>query len=202
MRIHFCHWPPCAFPAPGPAGNASSLSRFAPSRDHPHVGPAGRRLAASAQRSVAYGDPDTPLADAGDNGATEHAQPRLMPRAPRPCLSPGCPLPATHKGRCREHHLAARRKADAGRPTAYQRGYDAFWARTRAKYLAAHTRCECPDCDALPDHDRPLADDVHHRDGLGPLGPNGHDHHNLQALAHQHHSRVTAQQQPGGFALG
>lgn len=151
-------------------------------------------------------------AQAGRPARTNHALPRrhgqpacakrTMPaRAPRPCISPACPLPATHKGRCRAHHLAARKATDSRRPTAYQRGYDTFWSRTRAKYLAAHTRCECDDCLAyLDEYDRPLATDVDHRDGLGPLGPNGHDHHNLRAMAHGHHSRRTAQDQPGGFA--
>lgn len=51
----------------------------------------------------------------------------------------------------------------------------------------------------LPAHKRPLAEDVHHRDGLGPDGPRGHKWDNLQALTHNHHATVTARQQPAGF---
>lgn len=115
-----------------------------------------------------------------------------MPRAPRPCAAYGCPAPATSRGRCAGH---ARRQGANARPNATDRGYDATWRKTRARYLARHWTCECDDCLALPVNYRPDATDVHHRDGLGPLGPLGHAPENLQAMTHGHHSRVTARDQ-------
>lgn len=81
------------------------------------------------------------------------------------------------------------------RPTAAARGYNAKWNRTRRRYLRAHPLCECddPSCN-LP------ATEVHHRDGLGPLGPRGHDPTNLRALTHNCHAKLTAREQPGGWA--
>ncbi|MBO3674864.1 HNH endonuclease [Streptomyces sp. NEAU-YJ-81] len=38
-----------------------------------------------------------------------------------------------------------------------------------------------------------------HVDGLGPLGPRGHDWANLRAMTKAHHSRETAKAQPGGW---
>lgn len=125
-----------------------------------------------------------------------------MPRAPRPCATYGCPREATDRGRCREHYLARRRATDSGRPTAHQRGYDQAWSRTRARYLATHPTCECDDCLARPVAERLASTDVDHRDGLGPLGPRGHNDPNLRAMSHSCHSRRTAQDQPGGFAAG
>jgi 5-methylcytosine-specific restriction protein A len=79
------------------------------------------------------------------------------------------------------------------RPNSSARGYDRKWARTRGRYLQHHKVCEQPGCDAP-------ATDVHHLDGRGPLSPLGHKWINLQALCHPHHSRVTAREQPGGWA--
>lgn len=80
------------------------------------------------------------------------------------------------------------------RPSAAARGYDARWSRTRKRYLRDHATCEDDSgCNAA-------ATDVHHRDGLGPNGPRGHDPTNLQALCHAHHSQLTAREQPGGWA--
>ncbi|MFX4294091.1 HNH endonuclease [Streptomyces bohaiensis] len=47
---------------------------------------------------------------------------------------------------------------------------------------------------------KPLAGEVDHIDGLGPLGPRGHDPTNLRSMTKQHHSRATARAQPGGWA--
>ena len=98
------------------------------------------------------------------------------------------------RGMCEPHRLATRRAADARRPSSTARGYDARWRATAASYLAAHPICECDDPDC-----RELSTDVHHKDGLGPSGPRGHARTNLKALAHDCHSRLTAQLQPGGF---
>ena len=84
-------------------------------------------------------------------------------------------------------HAAARasnnRQKERRRGSAWERGYDTAWRRTRAQFLYEHPNCEvCGE----------LATDVHHIDGKGPKGERGHDHSNLQALCHSHHSQVTA----------
>lgn len=76
------------------------------------------------------------------------------------------------------------------RPTAAQRGYDTRWQRTRRRFIRTHPTCEWPDGCTSP------AEDVHHLDGQGPHGPQGHDPANLQALCHSHHSTVTNQSRP------
>jgi 5-methylcytosine-specific restriction protein A len=116
------------------------------------------------------------------------------------CATPGCPhLTEPGSSYCAECQRQRRAASDARRPSATQRGYDARWARTRARYLASHPTCECDDCLALPMHERPRATDVDHRDGLGPLGPRGHDWSNLRAMSHEHHSRRTARDQRAGW---
>jgi 5-methylcytosine-specific restriction enzyme A len=82
---------------------------------------------------------------------------------------------------------------DRGRPNATDRGYDHKWRRTRGRYLKHHETCEHPGC-------RAPATDVHHLDGQGPLGSAGHKWDNLQALCHEHHSRLTAVETPAGIA--
>jgi 5-methylcytosine-specific restriction protein A len=115
-------------------------------------------------------------------------------RALTVCSKPGCAR-LTQGGRCNE----CKREADGQRGTAAQRGYDSTWARTRATYLRDHPMCECGDCEVLPYAQRPLATDVDHIDGRGPKGPRGHDPANLRSMAHAHHSRRTALDQPGGW---
>jgi 5-methylcytosine-specific restriction enzyme A len=110
-------------------------------------------------------------------------------RALSVCSNPDCPN-TTERGQCR----TCRRRGDRRRPNSAQRGYDHRWAGTRARYLAEHPMCE--DASGCTE----LATDVHHRDGLGPLGPLGHDASNLEALCHSHHSRRTALEQPGGVS--
>ena len=91
-----------------------------------------------------------------------------------------------------------RRERDARRPNANHRGYDVRWQATRRAYLKAHPLCECDECAALPQWNRPEATDVDHIDGQGTKGARGHDWSNLQALTHAHHARKTATQD-GGF---
>lgn len=96
-------------------------------------------------------------------------------------------------GPCTNCTRRGRADADRDRPTAAQRGYDRRWQRTRRDYLDAHPFCECDEhADAEV---KPLAVEVHHKDGLGPLGPHGHDWGNLQALTHACHSRITMHEQ-------
>lgn len=110
------------------------------------------------------------------------------------CSQPGCPALCSG-GRCDVH----KREAEQRRGSARQRGYNRAWERTRAAYLRDHPMCECDHCAALPYAQRPAATDVDHIDGLGPNGPRGHDSTNLRAMAHAHHSRRTAHDQPGGW---
>ncbi|WP_431772195.1 HNH endonuclease [Streptomyces cucumeris] len=118
-----------------------------------------------------------------------------MPRrAMQVCPTPGCPE-LTVSGRCE----TCQTKASRDRGSARAKGYDARWQRTRAAYLLVHPYCECDDCEQQPELLRPRATEVNHRDGLGPLGPRGHDWANLQAMTKAHHSRHTAREQPGGW---
>lgn len=117
--------------------------------------------------------------------------------APAFCAEPGCPERVAH-GRCPKHR---RRKPDT-RPSASARGYDVKWRRTRGAYLFRHPLCECDECAQLPESERPKAEHVHHLDGKGPNGPNGHRWFNLLALSGPCHSRITAREQPGGFHRG
>jgi 5-methylcytosine-specific restriction protein A len=110
------------------------------------------------------------------------------------CPTPGCPE-LTPGGRCQ----ACAAKARGGRKHSGAKGYGRAWQRTRRAFLAAHPYCECDECAALPPLLRPRATEVNHRDGLGPLGPRGHDWTNLQAMTKSHHSRHTAREQPGGW---
>lgn len=110
------------------------------------------------------------------------------------CPTPGCPT-LTPGGRCAPCTQAASR----ARGSPASRGYDGRWQRTSAAFLREHPYCECDQCAALPPLLRPRATEVDHRDGLGPLGPRGHDPGNLRAMTKSHHSRATARAQPGGW---
>lgn len=118
-----------------------------------------------------------------------------MPRRPTGvCSTPGCPLtPEPGRERCPGHDARYRASVDSSRPSSRERGYDSRWEQTRAAYLEWQPTCERTDCDEP-------ATDVDHIDGLGPLGPRGHDFDNLRALCHPHHSQRTAHDQPGGWA--
>lgn len=111
------------------------------------------------------------------------------------CTTAGCPE-LTYGGRCGECVA----KAQALRGSKRKRHpYGAAWQHTRKAYLRANPYCECDECMQLSSLLRPLATEVNHVDGLGPLGPRGHDWSNLQAMTKSHHSRITAREQPGGW---
>lgn len=113
----------------------------------------------------------------------------------RQAVGPGrCP-------NCTTPYVKRPRKPDTDRPSAAARGYDRRWREARAAFLKTHPYCECDDCLRLPEWQRPVATDVNHIDGLGPLGPRGYDRSNWQAMAHGHHSRLTAREH-GGFGRG
>lgn len=118
-----------------------------------------------------------------------------MARAYSVCSAPGCPTLVAQAGRCE----ACKARARAARPKTARKGYGASWQRTRARYLREHPLCECADCEAVPAPLRPAATEVDHIDGLGPLGPRGHDPSNLRAMTKACHSRETARAQPGGW---
>lgn len=108
------------------------------------------------------------------------------------CAEAGCPA-LTEGTRCETHRKQKRRTEDARRPNARARGYDQHWERTRRSFLAAFPVCQWHEGCLNP------AVDVHHLDGQGPNGGQGHDWSNLQGLCHPHHSKTTATMQPGGF---
>lgn len=110
------------------------------------------------------------------------------------CTTHGCPV-LTSGGRCEACKVAARVK----RPKTAAKGYDARWQATRRAFLAANPYCMCDDCMALPAVMRPAATEVDHIDGLGPLGPRGHDWSNLRSMTKTHHARRTARDQPSGW---
>lgn len=116
-------------------------------------------------------------------------------RAMSVCTTPGCPT-LTQGGRCDACRVTAQRS----RRGSARAGYDTRWQRTRRAYLMDHPLCECDECEAMPAPLRPPATEVDHIDGLGPLGPRGHDWSNLRAMTKAHHSRATALAQPGGWA--
>jgi 5-methylcytosine-specific restriction enzyme A len=105
------------------------------------------------------------------------------------CAVPAC-AELTTSTYCAKHHKEWKRKAERKRPSSAKRGYTAKWQRTRARYLRAHPACfNCGE----------RATEVHHLDGLGPSGPLGHSPDNLKALCRPCHSRITADEQPGGW---
>lgn len=109
------------------------------------------------------------------------------------CTSPGCPN-ITPGGRCSECTRVATQARTTGALV-----YDQRWQRTRRRYLKAYPYCQCPPCMGVPAVYRPRATEVHHRDGLGPHGPRGHAWDNLMSVTHAHHSRITSNEQPGGW---
>ena len=111
------------------------------------------------------------------------------------CSTPGCPELVYPAGRCAD----CKARASSQRRGPQRSGYDAAWRRTRLAYLRAHPLCECEACTAVPAPLRERASEVDHIDGLGPLGPRGHDWSNLRAMTKACHSRATAQAQPGGW---
>lgn len=122
-----------------------------------------------------------------------------MPTSPPSlCVEPGCGVLVYTGARCETHRLEAQRESRARRPAGHNKPYDHRW-RTYAKdFLRRHPLCECDECAALPEWRRPAAQQVDHRDGLGPSGPHGYDDNNLVAMSASHHSRKTARYD-GGF---
>jgi 5-methylcytosine-specific restriction protein A len=99
------------------------------------------------------------------------------------CLEPGCPSPATWRGRCNQH---ARQRDKTIARAGYRTYKTAKWRRTRSRYLARHPVCEL--CD------RAIAEQVHHVIDLAD-GGSAWAEANLQALCAPCHSKVTRRRQ-------
>ena len=120
-----------------------------------------------------------------------------MPRKPkRPCSYPGCRALVSSGGRCRVH----RRKAEAVRGSAHERGYTAAWREAREAWLREHPLCQCEECDegrkrttaaAVVDHRIP------HRGDQQLFWDRG----NWQSMSKSCHDRKTATRD-GGFGQG
>ncbi len=119
-------------------------------------------------------------------------------RALSVCTTSGCScLVASGKCHgCRRTNDSQRRKRNRAHYAAYGRK---DWQRTRAAFLREHPYCECDECLQLPAILRPAATVVDHIDGLGPLGPRGHDWSNLRAMTKAHHDRRTMRDQVNGL---
>jgi 5-methylcytosine-specific restriction enzyme A len=103
-------------------------------------------------------------------------------RSPSVCTTPGCAgLAAAGRGQC--PGCIRKRRQQRARIDAT---YDTVWASTSEAFLRAHPWCQEPGCTQR-------SAETHHRDGLGPSGPRGHDWSNLEALCKRHHSIRTAQ---------
>ena len=96
------------------------------------------------------------------------------------------------KSRCPKHAYKDRR------PSSARRGYDARHRRDRARLLAEHPFCADPYTEGCQNP----ATVLDHIDGMGPLGPFGHDQANWMALCASCHGRKTAEQTPGGWNAG
>ena len=107
--------------------------------------------------------------------------------APRIC---GCGDKLASGAGC---HCKAKRKreADAVRPSAAKRGYDAAWRRVRAMFLAKHPTCSKDGCDKA-------ATDADHIKSIEERPDLRLSWSNLRPFCHAHHSQRTARDQ--GFA--
>lgn len=97
----------------------------------------------------------------------------------RLCSTPTCPSPATYRGRCPDHARHNERTINRAGKRVYNK---ARWKHTRKRYLFENPLCECG-CGAL-------ATDVHHHVDLDD-GGDPWAFSNLEALAHECHSRIT-----------
>ena len=104
----------------------------------------------------------------------------------KPCAEPGCPEPASYRGRCPSHSRQRERTTHPNRAI-YN---SAKWKYTRRRKLFDVPLCER--CGAL-------ATEVHHRHGVrvDPWSMAG-----LESLCHPCHSRTTRQEQLSGGREG
>jgi hypothetical protein len=86
-------------------------------------------------------------------------------------------------------------RAEANGPNPYA---SSEWRAFSRAFLAVHLTCECERHMSMPEWKRPRSQVTDHIDGLGPLGPNGYDPSNCQALTIRCHGHKTATMD-GGF---
>lgn len=113
--------------------------------------------------------------------------------------NPQCVHKATRQGFCEAHYLERKRAWDKKRGNGSARGWTTEWAAFRTRYLAEHPRCECAECMGLAYGLRPIATDINHLGDASRTSPDRYDESKLMAMSHAHHSRYTAQHQPGGW---
>ncbi len=114
--------------------------------------------------------------------------PRLCPRCRSTVTGPECPT-------CRADY---RRRTDADRGTAADRGYDRAWQRNRAAFLAEHplcALCPTPTLATVADH-HPTP----RRDLVTAGDPDPDAWHHLRPLCKPCHDRETARLYPAGWA--
>jgi len=105
------------------------------------------------------------------------------------CSTPGCPV-LVERGKCDAH---ATRRSGGGTG-----GYPPDWKRKSAAFLKDHPWCECDECSLIyPKALRPIATVTDHIVAVKDGGT--HDPSNFRAMAHGHHSKRTARDQPGGW---
>jgi 5-methylcytosine-specific restriction protein A len=97
------------------------------------------------------------------------------------CNHPGCPEPATYRGRCAAHSRQRNRETHRNRSFYNSKR----WKLLRRRILFLNPLCQCDDPDCTE-----IATDVHHivdmEDGGDPWSMT-----NLQALTAVCHSRIT-----------
>lgn len=109
------------------------------------------------------------------------------------CAEPGCPV-LVARGRCEAHAKELRRRQEAGRPSAAERGYGPEWRRISAEFLAAHPWClDCGKPAAQSDHAPVDREELVRR---GVPNPDAWEH--LQPRCASCHSRRTNRRRAGG----
>jgi 5-methylcytosine-specific restriction protein A len=109
------------------------------------------------------------------------------------CAMPSKPPRAGSLPIASQSERERKRILDMKRPTADQRGYDAEWRRTRARFLQANPTCTHPGCVAK-------ATEVHHVQRVTAAPHLRLVTTNLQGLCKRHHSAITAKED--GFRKG
>jgi 5-methylcytosine-specific restriction protein A len=149
-------------------------------------------------RGITPGAPTEPLEPPTElSSGHEPCEPPAVRGALSVCTVAGCPCQVTN-GKCAECRRASDRQRKSNHRAHYRSYNRKDWQSTRLAYLRAHPLCECEDCAIIPVPLRPAAQVVDHIDGLGPLGPRGHDPSNLRAMAKRCHDRRTMREQVNG----
>jgi 5-methylcytosine-specific restriction protein A len=114
----------------------------------------------------------------------------------RLCLEPGCPNPATSKGRCDEHRKAKeRQRSRVRRADGIER--NRFYARKHWTIVRRHQLFEHPLCQINGPGCLGIASEVHHRVAM-EAGGAPYDPANLASTCKPCHSRETMNEQRGG----